>query len=119
MTFTREDRAWTLKGLRTAVERLAADSDSQVRWLEETGAHPDELGLELDQFLPPAKQTLLAEFSPETMSKLLELDAAILQFSGPDNVFLWSSHAIRTAPAWQDVRVLALQALGAGRWPDA
>ena len=96
--------------LREALGRLAADPETQGRYLRRLGSWPslDELALELDDVAAASES-----WAPPTLRDHVRLLSMKLdEMSGESNVGLWQSEALHTAQ-WADVRVLAAQALEA------
>ena len=112
------DRSFILGGLHAAVERLSFDASRQIQWLDGGRIHPDELALELDQFLPASVANFRAEFSPAVLARLSELDSALSVMSGEENAELWSESGISECASWARVRKLAAEALAERGWPS-
>jgi hypothetical protein len=103
-----------LVNLRSAVQRLAAPADEQVRHLVELGSAPsaDELALEFDDFFRPAVGAL-GDSVParRLMLRLADLDDLLRALSERDDPELWTTAALETSPDWADVRERAAAAL--------
>jgi hypothetical protein len=98
----------TERMLREALERLAAEPETQVRYLQRLGSWPnlDELALELDDVAAASESWA----SPVLRDHVRLLSMKLDEMSGEANARLWQSEAIRTGQ-WGDVRDLASEAL--------
>jgi hypothetical protein len=98
----------TERMLREALERLAAEPETQVRYLQRLGSWPslDELALELDDVAAASESWA----SPALRDHVRLLSMKLDEMSGEANARLWQSEAIRTGQ-WGDVRDLASEAL--------
>jgi hypothetical protein len=102
-----DPRQWLLEELILALSRLARPAEGQVAYLDTLGTDrsADELALELDDV---AEAALAAELLSETQRTLLrDLDRQLGEMSGSDHAELWSHEALRTSPAWTEVRARA------------
>ena len=94
--------------LREALDRLAADPETQARYLRQLGSWPslDELALELDDVAAASESWT----SPALRDRVRLLSVKLSEMSGEANARLWQSESLHTAE-WADVRALAAQAL--------
>lgn len=97
-----------LEQLIVALSRLARPAEGQIAYLEALGAEQsaDELALELDDV---AEAVLSAPglLSEEQRSLLRDLDRQLEQMSSSEQADLWSQRALKTSPAWDQVRARA------------
>jgi hypothetical protein len=103
-----DPRQWLIEDLILALSRLARPADGQVAYLDTLGTDrsADELALELDDVVEAALAA--PELLSETQRTLLrELDRQLGAMSGSDRAELWSHEALRTSPAWTEVRARA------------
>jgi hypothetical protein len=103
-----------LANLRSSLEVLHQPAEQQLRYLASLGLPDgvDELALEFDDLAASIAQ--LAEsrvITTEGAESIRQLDEALNAMSGPGNEALWAPWALRTAPAWNDIRMLAGRAL--------
>lgn len=101
-----------LEQLIVAISRLARPAESQIAYLEALGlgTTADELALELDDV---AEAALAAPglLSQRQRSLVSSLDAQLREMSGPEHTELWSRQALRSSPAWSEIRTQARVAL--------
>jgi hypothetical protein len=93
-----------------AVTRLAADAQEQEQYLRQQGTWPslDELVLDLDDV------ERAATVPAEAVAPLRRLSEKLDAMSGPANSRLWGPDAL-SDPEWNDVRLVAADALTALR----
>jgi hypothetical protein len=113
-----EDRLWWQGELERAVERLSSDAETQIEWLRsihksEGPVIADELALELEDLWLDGRHPGLEWASPSPMlrSNIEALDRTLDSMSGGERADLWTEEALRSRPEWDDVRILAAQAL--------
>jgi hypothetical protein len=96
--------------LREALERLAADAESQESYLRGIGTWPslDELALDLDDVAEAA----VASLSLALRERVESLSRRLSEMSGSEYVRLWQSDAL-DGPEWAEVRSRASDALSA------
>lgn len=96
--------------LRNALEHLAADAETQARYVKQLGSWPslDELALELDDVAKATESWA----SPMLRERVRELSSTLDQMSGEANAHLWKPEALHTRE-WAEVRALASRALAA------
>jgi hypothetical protein len=96
--------------LREALERLAADAETQAAYLRELGAWPslDELALELDDVAEASESWA----SPTLRDRVRLLSRKLDEMSGEANARHWQPEALHE-PEWAEVRGLAAEALAA------
>ena len=96
--------------LREALERLAADAETQAAYLRKRGTWPslDELALELDDVAEASE----AWASPALRDRVRALSRQLDQMSGEQKARHWQPEALHDAE-WAEVRRLAAEALAA------
>ncbi len=101
-----------LEQLIVAISRLARPAESQISYLEALGpgTTADELALELDD-VAEAVLAVPGLLSQQQQSLVRSLDDSLQEMSGPGRTELWSQQALRTSPAWSEVRTQARVAL--------
>lgn len=83
----------------------------QIEYLHHLGVHglSDEMALEFDDLFA------IHRGRPSALGPaggvLVDLDRALERMSGEANAHLWTDQALRSAPEWREVRVLAARAL--------
>lgn len=94
-----------LEQLIVALSRLARPADGQIAYLETLGVErsADELALELDD-VAEAALSIRGLLSEEQQSLLRGLDHQLAEMSGEEHRDLWSQRALKTSPAWTEVR---------------
>jgi hypothetical protein len=99
----------SLDSLRASLRLLSAEAGDQTDYLTQLGtAHSaDELALEFDDALAPSRHFL----SSAAAAAVGAVDDALSAMSGEGHDNLWTLEALRSAPEWQHVRVLARKAL--------
>ncbi len=104
-----------LEQLRTALQALAAPAEQQLARYPSFAVVADELALDFDDALG----LLEAQSAPLTkaqMAGLLALDALLNQMSGSERADLWTSHALRSAAEWEEVRSASIEVLELFGW---
>ena len=97
-----------------ALTVLASDADSQLNYLDITGAPLciDELALDFDAIAMATGDMLLkGEISEPVRKCAMELLNHLKGFSGEVNAHLWTPEALRSAAEWEQVRRMATQCL--------
>ena len=114
--------------LRQAVSSLAAPSEAQCRYLDESftsvtgggsaaGYGNDELALELDGIFQAADDMIEhGELSEAEKSAVLPLDELLRKWSGLGKADFWQRDALFSDARWEDVRACAAHALA--KLPD-
>lgn len=100
--------------LKEALTVLASDADSQLNYLETTGAPMcvDELALDYDAIAMAAGDMLLkGEITQQVRECVKKLNDFLGEFSGQQNAHLWTPEALRSAPEWEKVRRMAAECL--------
>jgi hypothetical protein len=94
--------------LREALERLAADAETQAAYLGQIGTWPslDELALTLDDVAAASESWA----SPALRGRVRDLMQALDEMSGAENASHWRPEALHE-PEWVNVRRLAADAL--------
>jgi hypothetical protein len=95
-----------------ALQALAAPADIQLARFPDFIEQADELALDFDDALS-GTDGRGDPLSPAQRSSLARVDEALTRMSGGANSALWTAVALRSAPEWADVRVLAADALRA------
>ena len=97
-----------LEQLIAALSRLARTAEGQIAYLEVLGSEQsaDELALELDDV---AEASLAARglLSKGQQILLGDLERQLDEISGSEHADLWTQRALRTSPAWAQVRATA------------
>ncbi len=95
-----------------AIQRLAQDAAEQERWLREDGTWPslDELVLTFDD-VQGAAAALATEhlMDLDAVAQIDRVAAQVHEMSGDSDV--WEAAALRSDPAWEELRRLATGAL--------
>lgn len=91
---------------------LAADANEQMKYIQESGVHVDELALEFDDalYLVNAMRTE-GTWNNAVFDAIQSLDDRLDSLSGPRNSALWTCEALRDATEWVEVRRLATNCL--------
>lgn len=101
-----------------AVRALAQDADTQMTLYPHFTCVADELALDFDEHrrkLTGTDYTL----SEEQAVVIEQLDNRIASISGPNNERFWTDGALKAAPEWNEIRLLARSVLREMGWPDA
>jgi hypothetical protein len=97
-----------------AIQRLAQDAAEQERWLRDDGAWPslDELVLTFDDVQGAAAALATDHFmSVDAAAEVARVAAQVHEMSGDSDI--WEGEALRSEPAWEELRRLAARALAA------
>jgi hypothetical protein len=99
---------YTEQMLREALERLAADAETQAAYLRKLGTWPslDELALELDD----VAEASASWASPVLLDRIRVLTRTLDEMSGEENRTLWQPEALH-GHEWGQVRRLAADVL--------
>lgn len=95
----RDHGADLLGQLMSALSRLAAPADSQLKWVSELGGSLDELGLEFDDVAHAIIGQELVD--PGHRVALQELEAQLQRLSPPQD---WTPEALLESEKWQVIR---------------
>ena len=100
-----ETQQGLLEQLIVAISRLARPAESQIAYLEALGlgTTADELALELDDVVEAAL-AVPGLLSLRQQSLVRSLDDQLREMSDPERAELWSQQALRTSPAWSEIR---------------
>jgi hypothetical protein len=91
------------------VALVATPAADQVAWLVEEGLEADELALMfldvVPSWLPPLRAAALITSAAE--NALVDVETALEALLETTDSSLFTDHAVRTAPQWQQLRELA------------
>lgn len=115
---------WAAKALLDSTSILAADAESQIKWLhefhdfhdfgEDNPCFADELALHFDYAYSMSTHLVASEIIPKTTYALLcDLEMALDKMSGDENDGLWIADSLRNGKEWQSVRSIAQECLSA------
>lgn len=93
---------------------LAADADTQLRYLEQQGVPLgiDELALDYDAIAAAADNMLREKEINESQGECVKrLHIYFKSFSGAANADLWEESALRSSDEWKRVREMASECL--------
>lgn len=107
------NRTWIFERLKHALQLLACSSEIQLGKFPSFVHTPDELALDYDHFRSACIDNFRSELTDEQISRLAAIDQLFLKI--PKDSF--SPEAVTKSPAWQQVRLLAAEALKAFDWP--
>jgi hypothetical protein len=101
---------------RWSLQALAAPADLQLQLIPEYLWAVDELAIEFDQWYQVMKRRRTV-FTTKQREILETLNKKLDEISGPENIRYWMEDTVRTDIAWEDIRLLARNALDALGWP--
>ena len=104
--------------LRWALQALAAPADDQLRRAPAFAALAESLAIDFDTWYGIARRGSALPLSAAQQDALAAIDRRFARMSGHEHVDLWGADALRTAPAWAELRTLAAAALQALGWPQ-
>ena len=96
-----------VKMLKESLTILAADAQTQMRYLENLGTPGcvDELALEYEDTAAAADMMFdRGEINREQLDSIVQLNEYIGGISGESNAHLWTSGALYESQEWQEVR---------------
>lgn len=105
--------------LKHALQLLAMSSEIQLSLLPDFVAKADELALDFDHWCETAIDLYSPEITEEQIRALKRVDKSLSDISWGGSAYhekLWTDEAVRDAPEWEEVRLLAKEALAAFRW---
>jgi len=94
-----------------ALQALAAPAEVQLARYPAFVVKADELALDYADALLLITDCPQLSLTPEQQAAIEVVDHLLHQMSGKQNAALWTEAALRTAPAWQEVRRLAREGL--------
>jgi hypothetical protein len=110
---------YVLQRLEWSVRALAQPAHIQFGLFPDFVCVADELALDFDQwyqtFLDSAGDIPFSEVQIELLS---QLDAKLLEMSGPTNETLWTDDALKGSAEWHDLREFALHVIEKLCWSD-
>ena len=107
---------YSMLRFRRSLQALAASADIQLQLIPDYLWGVDELAIEFDQWYQVMKRRRTI-FSKKQRSILEDLNKKLDEISGPENLRYWMEDTVRTDIAWEDIRLLAKNALDAMGWP--
>jgi hypothetical protein len=102
--------------LKWSLQALALSPELQREQFPSFVCLADELALEFDHSWKAAADS--HAFTPDQRSILTQLDAFLGGISGREHAELWTDQALGDAPEWQQIRILAREALASLAWPE-
>jgi hypothetical protein len=112
------NRKWLTESLRESLESLAAPGDVALSRLPEQCVRSDELALDFDNFNSAYVGSFSAELSVAQREALSRVDQLFGHMSDKGNSHLWTDEAVRSHPAWAEIRKAAAAALDALGWAE-
>jgi hypothetical protein len=106
------NRAWLFERLKHALQLLACAPEIQLRHFPDFVHVPDELALDFDNFRTACVGNFRFEMTAEQLSCLDSVDQSFERMKGR-----FTNDAVMNSREWQDVRLLAADALKAFGWP--
>ena len=102
--------------LREALQALAAEPEVQLARYPDFVCKADELALDFDDAMLLVRHNRRGELDEAAIAALAEIEERFraMHELGPR---AWTELAVRVAPEWAEVRVLAAVALAALGWP--
>lgn len=107
---------YSMQRFRRSLQALAASADIQLQLLPDYLWGVDEIAIEFDQWYQVIKRRRTI-FSKKQRSILEDLNKKLDEISGPENLRYWMEDTVRNDIAWEDIRLLAKNALDAMGWP--
>ncbi|MHA2314357.1 MAG: hypothetical protein ACXACF_03610 [Candidatus Hermodarchaeia archaeon] len=107
---------YSMLRFRRSLQALAAPADIQLQLIPDFLWGVDELAIEFDQWYQVIKRRRTM-FSKRQRSILEDLNKKLDEISGPENLRYWMEDTVRNDIAWEDIRLLAKNALDAMGWP--
>lgn len=107
---------YSMLRFRRSLQALAAPADIQLQLIPDYLWGVDELAIEFDQWYQVIKRRRTM-FSKRQRSILEDLNKKLDEISGPENLRYWMEDTVRNDIAWEDIRLLAKNALDAMGWP--
>lgn len=116
MTNDADTKRWTLIRLKHSVQALALSADLQCDLFPDFVCKADELALDFDHWRLCATTNYKDDLTETQKEKLSALDNTFDQMSGPANADYWTEKALHLRLEWEQIRVLARDALDAFGW---
>jgi hypothetical protein len=107
---------YSMLRFRRSLQALAAPADIQLQLIPDYLWGVDEIAIEFDQWYQVMKRRRTI-FSKKQRSILEDLNKKLDEISGPENLRYWMEDTVRNDIAWEDIRLLAKNALDAMGWP--
>jgi len=107
---------YSMQRFRRSLQALAAPADIQLQLLPDYLWGVDEIAIEFDQWYQVIKRRRTI-FSKKQRSILEDLNKKLDEISGPENLRYWMEDTVRNDIVWEDIRLLAKNALDAMGWP--
>jgi hypothetical protein len=108
----------TSSALIRAVRSLSLDADEQLHELCRLGCPDvvDELALQFhDQAVLADQLFSSGQITEKELSLVRRIDELLVNMSGEVNAALWTPAALRSSPAWEQVRQLAREFIATAR----
>jgi hypothetical protein len=111
-----DEREYLMRELKYSLQALALPAAVQLELYPDGAAKADELALDFDHFQLCVRDNYGGDLSERQRRLLDRLDQELEEMSGAQNASLWTEEALRKAPEWEHIRVLAKEALESFGW---